>query len=92
MKSETAEEKISRLEKEVASLRALKGNPESFSVREEMYKDHHVLVFQGPVTRPFTLGVGKLKTLKACMTEVERFLARHDSAPPSQRETLDERI
>jgi hypothetical protein len=74
MSEEELRMKIEQLERENAQLKASK-RPAEYSVREETYKGHPVLVFEGPsLIRPMSLGVGKLKAVQACRNQIDSFL------------------
>ena len=78
------ERQVRELKEENARLRAMpkRGITEP-SVREEEYKGHAILVFERPTGRPFSLGVSKLATIRACWHKVEEFLQRHpDTTTP----------
>ena len=76
MSEEELKKKIEALERENQQLKAAR-RPEEYTVREEMFKGHPVLVFQGPsLIRPMTLGMGKLKAIQACRNEIESFLRK----------------
>lgn len=78
MTEDDLRKKVEALERENAQLKASK-RPAEYAVREDKYKGHPVLVFEGPsLIRPMTLGVGKLKAVVACLPAVEKFLRRLD--------------
>jgi hypothetical protein len=74
MTEEDLRKKIEALERENQQLKAAR-RPSEYTVREEKYKGHPVLVFEGPsLIRPMTLGVGKLKAVQACRDQIDSFL------------------
>lgn len=74
MSEEDLRKKIAALERENEQLKAGK-RPQQYTVREEKFKGHPVLVFEGPsLIRPMTLGVGKLKAVQACRDQIDSFL------------------
>jgi len=76
--------KVEALERENQQLKAAR-RPSEYTVQEEKYKGHPVLVFEGPsLIRPLTLGVGKLKAVQACRNQIDMFLQarpNHDGEP-----------
>jgi hypothetical protein len=87
MSEEELRKQIELLERENARLKSSK-RPAAYSVREDEYKGHPVLVFEGPsLVKPMTLGVGKLTAIAACSSQISDFLARNNkgakSAPDS---------
>jgi hypothetical protein len=81
MSEEELRKKIELLERENARLNASK-RPADYSVREDEYKGHPVLVFEGPtLIRPMTLGIGKLRAIQACSRNIENFL---NKLPPGK--------
>jgi hypothetical protein len=77
MTEDALRQKIEALERENQQLKAAR-RPSEYTVREEKYKGHPVLVFEGPsLIRPMTLGIGKLKALQACWDKVEYFLTKN---------------
>lgn len=79
------ETRIQQLEAENARLKSGKARPVEYAAREDMYEGHPVLVFEGPLMRrSFTVGVSKLKTIKACWHRVDEFLAKHDKPKPGR--------
>jgi hypothetical protein len=77
MSEDELRKKIELLERENAQLKASK-RPAEYAVREDKYKGHPVLVFEGPsLIRPMTLGVGKLKAISASSVQIRDFLVRH---------------
>jgi hypothetical protein len=77
MTEEDLRKKIEALERENQQLKSAR-RPSEYTVREEKYKGHPVLVFEGPsLIRPMTLGVGKLKAVQACSPQIDQFLSRH---------------
>lgn len=94
MTEEDLRKKIEALERENQQLKAAR-RPSEYTVREEKYKGHPVLVFEGPsLIRPLTLGFGKLKALQACWDKVDDFLAKHGKSEnrKSTKEIPEERI
>jgi hypothetical protein len=74
------EKRIKQLEEENARLKAKGGKPAEFSAREDSYEGHTTLVFEGPLMRKtFTLGLAKLRTIRACWRQIEAFLDKHSS-------------
>lgn len=74
MSEEELRKKIEALQRENQQLKAAK-RPAEYTVREEKFKGHPVLVFEGPsLIRPMTLGVGKLKAVQACRDQIDSFL------------------
>ena len=65
------------LERENARLRQKAGD-QKITAREEDYKGHPILTFEGPF-RPFSLGLKKLRAVAACPGEVQAFLSKHSS-------------
>jgi hypothetical protein len=69
------QEEIERLKAQIERLQSGKKRASEFSVREDTYKGHPILVFDGPsLIKPFTVGIGKLRAIKACWHRVEEFL------------------
>lgn len=86
MSEEELRKKIANLE---AQLKAVK-RPKEYTVREDEYKGHPLLVFEGPsLIRPLSLGVGKLKAIHACREQVTKFIAKHDSAKLAEAKSGD---
>lgn len=74
MSEEELRKKIEALERENQQLKAAR-RPMEYTVREEKFKGHPVLVFEGPsLIRPMTLGVGKLNAVQACRDQIDSFL------------------
>jgi hypothetical protein len=74
------EKRIKQLEEENARLKSKGAKPTEFSAREDSYEGHPTLVFEGPLMRKtFTLGLAKLRTIRACWRQVESFLEKHSS-------------
>ena len=74
------EKRIKQLEEENARLKSNGAKPAEFSAREDSYEGHPTLVFEGPLMRKtFTLGLAKLRTIRACWRHVEAFLDKHSS-------------
>lgn len=71
------------LRKEIADLKArleATNRPTEFSAKESKYKEHPVLVFEGPkLIKPMTLGLNKLRAIIACLPQVEAFLGKHSA-------------
>jgi hypothetical protein len=85
MTEEDLRKKVEALERENEQLKAGK-RPQQCTVREEKFKGHPVLVFEGPsLIRPMTLGLGKLKALQQCWGKVEAFLVKHSKPNTSPR-------
>lgn len=84
MSEEELKKKIEALERENHQLKTAR-RPSEYTVQEEKYKGHPVLVFEGPsLIRPLTLGVGKLKAVQACRNQIDMFLrarSNHDGEP-----------
>jgi hypothetical protein len=79
MSEEQLKEEVERLKRELAIAKRSQRNTE-FSARQEMFKGHPVLVFEGPsLIRPMTLGIGKLKAVTACLTTVQAFLRKQEN-------------
>lgn len=69
------QQEIERLKAQIERLHSGKKRASEFSVREDTYKGHPILVFEGPsLIKPFTIGVGKLMAIRACWQKVEVFL------------------
>lgn len=79
------EKRLKKLEAENAQLRQSSGGRQPVTVREDMYLGNPILNFEGPF-RPFSLGLTKLKAIKACSAEVDAFLEKHQDskAEPQQ--------
>lgn len=74
------EKRIRQLEEENARLKSKGPKPTEFSAREDSYEGHPTLVFEGPLMRKtFTLGLAKLRTVRACWRQVEIFLDKYSS-------------
>jgi hypothetical protein len=74
------EKRIKQLEEENARLKSKGAKPTEFSAREDSYEGHPTLVFEGPLMRKtFTLGLAKLRTIRACWRQIEAFLEKHSS-------------
>jgi hypothetical protein len=74
------QQEIERLKAQIERLQAGKQRPSEYSVREDTYKGHPILVFEGPsLTKPFTAGLGKLRAIKACWHRVEECLDRNQT-------------
>ena len=72
------EKRIKQLEEENARLKSKGLKPTEFSAREDSYEGHPTLVFEGPLMRKtFTLGLAKLRTIRACWRQIEAFLDKH---------------
>jgi hypothetical protein len=81
------QQEIERLKAQIERLQAGKQRPSEYSVREDTYKGHPILVFEGPSLRkPFTVGLGKLRAIKACWHRVQEFLDKNKSSSGSQVE------
>ncbi len=77
MTEDELRKKVELLERENARLKAAK-RPSDYSVREDEFKGHPVLVFEGPsLIKPMTLGIGKLKAISASSAQIRDFLVRH---------------
>jgi hypothetical protein len=73
-------QRIARLEAENARLRAPKKRPAEFSAHEDSYNGAPVLRFEGPTrTRPFSVGLSKLRAIKACWHIVDEFLRKYEN-------------
>jgi hypothetical protein len=77
MNQQNPENRIRELEAEVARLRSQQGRSSEYTVKEDTYKGHPVLVFAPPNAKPFTLGAAKLRAVQKCWKQVETFLAKH---------------
>ena len=87
MSEEELKKKIEALERENQQLKSAR-RPADYTVREEKFKGHPVLVFEGPsLIRPMTLGIGKLKAISACSSQIRGFLARNDKHAGSDIDT-----
>jgi len=74
------EKRIRQLEEENARLKSKGSKPTEFSAREDSYEGHPTLVFEGPLMRKtFTLGLAKLRTIRACWRQIEAFLDKYSS-------------
>lgn len=93
MSEEELKKKIEALERENQQLKAAR-RPEEYTVREEMFKGHPVLVFEGPsLIRPMTLGMGKLKAIQSCRASIDQFLAKNARSTESRKTgATDDRI
>jgi hypothetical protein len=69
---ENKDEKIKKLEVEVARLRG------QIVVTEEEYRGHPVLRFSGAF-RPFTLGLSKSKAILKSIDRIKSFVEKYDS-------------
>lgn len=77
---------VERLKRELANARRSQRSAE-FSAREEVFKGHPVLVFEGPsLIRPMTLGTSKLKAVIACLPSVQAFLRKQEKHVGGTRE------
>ena len=86
MSEEELRKKIADLE---AQLTAAK-RPTDYAVREDEFKGHPVLVFEGPsLIKPMTMGLGKLRAIVACLQQVEAFLGKHGA---KQKSTIKPRL
>ncbi len=88
------EKRLRQLEEENARLRSASLRPREFTVREDSYQGHPLLVFERPNGQQFKLGVSKLKAIRAHWHKVEEFLSRHgaesaDRSSGSGRSTHD---
>jgi hypothetical protein len=80
------EKRIKQLEEENARLKSKGAKPTEFSAREDSYEGHPTLVFEGPLMRKtFTLGLAKLRTIRACWRQIETFLSKHSSEEDSNQ-------
>jgi len=78
--AEELQKRIAELEAENSRLRSPKKRPPEFSVHEDSYNGAPVLRFEGPTrTRPFSLGLNKLRAIRACWHKVEEFLHKHEN-------------
>ena len=85
MSEEELRKKIEALERENQQLKATKRATE-YTVREEKFRGHPVLVFEGPsLIRPMTLGLGKLRAVQQCWSEVQSFLAKNSKVSGAAR-------
>jgi len=76
----TEKDRIKELEAELERIKSVSKRPKDFSVREDFFKRHPILIFEGPsVIKPFSMGVGKLKAIQASWTQVEEFLDKNKS-------------
>jgi hypothetical protein len=79
------EKRIKQLEEENARLKSKGAKPTEFSAREDSYEGHPTLVFEGPLMRKtFTLGLAKLRTIRACLRYVDAFLEKHSKLDDEQ--------
>jgi hypothetical protein len=79
------EKRIKQLEEENARLRSSRVKPSEFTAREDSYEGHPTLVFEGPLMRrSFTLGLAKLRTIRACLRYVDAFLEKHSKIDDEQ--------
>lgn len=69
---ENKDEKIKRLEEEVARLRG------QLVVTEEEFRGHPVLRFTGAF-RPFTLGLSKCRTILKSLDTIRSFVEKYES-------------
>ena len=70
--TEEKDDKIRRLEEEVARLKG------QIVVTEEDFRGHPVLRFTGAF-RPFTLGLSKCRTILKTIDKIQSFVAKHGS-------------
>ena len=92
MTEDELRKKVELLERENARLKSAK-RPSDYSVREDEFKGHPVLVFEGPsLIKPMTLGIGKLKAIVACLEAVQKFLQKRDNKSVSAAAEASERI
>jgi hypothetical protein len=63
-----------------------------FNAREDNREGAPGLTFEGPLRKPFFIGVNKLRTIQACWYRVERFLESQPRArnPSSRSEEPDQ--
>jgi hypothetical protein len=74
--------RLQQLERENARLRKKTGD-QTTTTREDEYKGHPVLNFDGPF-RSFSLGLKKLRAVIACEDEVKAFLDKHAQTKASE--------
>ena len=78
------QQEIERLKAQIERLQGTSNRAKEYSAREDTYEGHPMLAFEGPSARPFKMGVAKLKTVRACLHNVDEFLAKYDK-PASGR-------